>query len=91
MADLLRGMLLASGNDAAVDVALNTAGSEGAFVALMNRAARRLGAPTALGAAVMGRPPRPPPGQAHTTSTLVQGGLRALLAGGGVVLAASGG
>src|SRR5205807_7946274 len=43
VADLLRGMLLASGNDAAVDLAVNTAGSEGAFVALMNRAARRLG------------------------------------------------
>jgi D-alanyl-D-alanine carboxypeptidase (penicillin-binding protein 5/6) len=43
VADLLRGMLLASGNDAAVDLAVNSAGSEGAFVALMNRAARRLG------------------------------------------------
>jgi D-alanyl-D-alanine carboxypeptidase (penicillin-binding protein 5/6) len=41
--DLLRGMLLASGNDAAVDLAVNTAGSVGGFVAEMNRAARQLG------------------------------------------------
>jgi serine-type D-Ala-D-Ala carboxypeptidase (penicillin-binding protein 5/6) len=43
VADLVRGMLLASGNDAAMDLAVNTAGSPGAFVALMNQAARRLG------------------------------------------------
>jgi D-alanyl-D-alanine carboxypeptidase (penicillin-binding protein 5/6) len=43
VSDLLRGMLLASGNDAAMDLAVNTTGSSGAFVALMNQAARRLG------------------------------------------------
>ena len=43
VADLLRGMLLASGNDAAMDVAVNTSGSVGAFVAQMNRSARGLG------------------------------------------------
>lgn len=43
VADLLRGMLLASGNDAAMDLAVNTAGSVGSFVAQMNRAARQLG------------------------------------------------
>ena len=43
VADLLRGMLLASGNDAAMDVAVNTSGSVGAFVAQMNRATRGLG------------------------------------------------
>jgi serine-type D-Ala-D-Ala carboxypeptidase (penicillin-binding protein 5/6) len=43
VADLLRGMLLASGNDAAVDLAVNTAGSVGGFVAEMNRTALRLG------------------------------------------------
>jgi D-alanyl-D-alanine carboxypeptidase (penicillin-binding protein 5/6) len=43
VADLLRGLLLGSGNDAAVDLAINTAGSEGAFVAMMNRSAQALG------------------------------------------------
>jgi serine-type D-Ala-D-Ala carboxypeptidase (penicillin-binding protein 5/6) len=43
VADLLRGLLLGSGNDAAVDLAINTGGSEGAFVAMMNRSARALG------------------------------------------------
>lgn len=43
VADLLRGLLLGSGNDAAADLAVNTAGSEGAFVAAMNRRARALG------------------------------------------------
>jgi D-alanyl-D-alanine carboxypeptidase len=43
LADLLRGMLLASGNDAAVALAHHVAGSEPAFVRLMNRRARALG------------------------------------------------
>jgi len=41
--DLLYGLLLASGNDAAVTLAVAAAGSEDAFVAQMNRAAHRLG------------------------------------------------
>ncbi len=41
--DLLRGLLLASANDAAVTLAQGVAGSEGAFVRVMNREARRLG------------------------------------------------
>ena len=41
--DLLRGLLLASANDAAVTLAEGVAGSEAAFVRLMNREARRLG------------------------------------------------
>lgn len=40
--DLLHGMLLPSGNDAAMELAEVTAGSEPGFVALMNREARRL-------------------------------------------------
>ena len=39
--DLLRGLLLESGNDAAVTLAKGVAGSERAFVRLMNRRARR--------------------------------------------------
>lgn len=43
VADLLRGLLLASGNDAAVDLAANTTGSVASFVAQMNRRASQLG------------------------------------------------
>jgi D-alanyl-D-alanine carboxypeptidase (penicillin-binding protein 5/6) len=41
--DLLRGLLIESGNDAAMTLAEGVAGSEGAFVRMMNRRARRLG------------------------------------------------
>ncbi|MGI9021591.1 MAG: D-alanyl-D-alanine carboxypeptidase family protein [Solirubrobacterales bacterium] len=41
--DLLYGLLLASGNDAAQTLAVAVSGSEDAFVAAMNRAAARLG------------------------------------------------
>jgi D-alanyl-D-alanine carboxypeptidase (penicillin-binding protein 5/6) len=41
--DLLYGLLLASGNDAAVTLADAVSGSEASFVARMNRTARRLG------------------------------------------------
>lgn len=41
--DLLRGLLLPSGNDAAMALAVGVAGSERAFVELMNARAQRLG------------------------------------------------
>ena len=41
--ELLLGLLLSSGNDAALALAEYTAGSEGAFVQLMNRKAQELG------------------------------------------------
>jgi D-alanyl-D-alanine carboxypeptidase (penicillin-binding protein 5/6) len=41
--DLLRGLVVASGNDAAIALAEEVAGSEEAFVALMNQRARELG------------------------------------------------
>jgi D-alanyl-D-alanine carboxypeptidase (penicillin-binding protein 5/6) len=41
--DLLRGLLVYSGNDAAMTLANGVAGSEGAFVRMMNRRARELG------------------------------------------------
>jgi D-alanyl-D-alanine carboxypeptidase (penicillin-binding protein 5/6) len=41
--DLLRGLFLASGNDAAETLAIGTAGSTAAFVRLMNQRARSLG------------------------------------------------
>lgn len=41
--DLLYGLLLESGNDAAATIAVGVAGSEKRFVALMNRTARSLG------------------------------------------------
>lgn len=43
VSDLLRGLLLASGNDAAMALAIGVAGSEEAFVTLMNEHARKLG------------------------------------------------
>src|SRR5215207_2974317 len=43
VADLLRGLLMVSANDAAVTLALDVSGSKRAFVALMNRRARALG------------------------------------------------
>jgi D-alanyl-D-alanine carboxypeptidase (penicillin-binding protein 5/6) len=42
VADLLRGVLLASANDAAATLAEHVGGSQSAFVALMNRRAREL-------------------------------------------------
>jgi len=41
--DLLRGLVIASGNDAAIALAERVAGTEEAFVALMNQRARELG------------------------------------------------
>jgi D-alanyl-D-alanine carboxypeptidase (penicillin-binding protein 5/6) len=41
--DLLRGLVVASGNDAAIALAERVAGSEEAFVALMNQSAHELG------------------------------------------------
>jgi serine-type D-Ala-D-Ala carboxypeptidase (penicillin-binding protein 5/6) len=41
--DLLRGLIVASGNDAAIALAEGLAGSEGAFAARMNEEARALG------------------------------------------------
>ena len=41
--ELLKGLIIASGNDAAVALAEHTAGSEEAFAALMNEHSRRLG------------------------------------------------
>jgi D-alanyl-D-alanine carboxypeptidase (penicillin-binding protein 5/6) len=41
--DLLRGLMIQSGNDAAVALAEAVAGDEGAFVTLMNREAERMG------------------------------------------------
>src|SRR5271170_1151334 len=41
--DLLRGLLIASGNDAAIALAEGVAGSEASFAALMNKRARELG------------------------------------------------
>lgn len=41
--ELLHGLVVQSGNDAAITLALNIAGSEAGFVDLMNREAKRLG------------------------------------------------
>jgi D-alanyl-D-alanine carboxypeptidase (penicillin-binding protein 5/6) len=65
--DLLYAMLVESGNDAAMAVAVHVAGSKKAFVALMNRRARELGMQSTRFASVHGLPPDP--GQAHDVST----------------------
>src|SRR5690606_33671323 len=44
LADLIHGLLLRSGNDAAIAIAEHIAGTEDDFVHLMNRRARELGA-----------------------------------------------
>jgi len=41
--DLLRGMIVDSGNDAAIMLAVNIAGSEAGFVGMMNQEAKRMG------------------------------------------------
>jgi D-alanyl-D-alanine carboxypeptidase (penicillin-binding protein 5/6) len=41
--ELLRGMIVDSGNDAAVTLAINIAGSEAGFVDMMNQEAKRMG------------------------------------------------
>jgi serine-type D-Ala-D-Ala carboxypeptidase (penicillin-binding protein 5/6) len=41
--DLVRGLIVHSGNDAAIALAISIAGNEGDFVAQMNREAKRLG------------------------------------------------
>jgi serine-type D-Ala-D-Ala carboxypeptidase (penicillin-binding protein 5/6) len=41
--DLLRGLIIQSGNDAAIALAISVAGTESEFVARMNREAKRLG------------------------------------------------
>ncbi len=41
--DLLRGLIVQSGNDAAIALAIAVAGNEGEFIARMNREAKRLG------------------------------------------------
>ncbi|MBN4095053.1 MULTISPECIES: D-alanyl-D-alanine carboxypeptidase family protein [Methylobacterium] len=43
MADLLRGLIVQSGNDAAITIAENMAGSEEAFAGLMNQRAKEIG------------------------------------------------
>jgi D-alanyl-D-alanine carboxypeptidase (penicillin-binding protein 5/6) len=56
VADLLRGMVVQSGNDAAIALAEAVAGSEEAFVGLMNRQAERLGLANTRFANATGKP-----------------------------------
>ncbi|HZN85492.1 MAG TPA: D-alanyl-D-alanine carboxypeptidase family protein [Burkholderiales bacterium] len=70
--ELIRGVVVQSGNDAALALAESLAGSEDAFVALMNREAERLGMRQTSFANATGAPA---PGHASTAGDL------ALLAG----------
>ena len=54
--ELLRGLIVQSGNDAAVTLALNIAGSETGFVDMMNKEAKRLGMNNTHFANADGRP-----------------------------------
>ena len=56
VADLLKGMIVDSGNDAAVALAEAVAGSEAAFVDLMNKQALRLGLSSTRFANASGKP-----------------------------------
>jgi D-alanyl-D-alanine carboxypeptidase (penicillin-binding protein 5/6) len=56
VAELIRGMIVQSGNDACIALAEMIAGSEDAFVALMNREAERLGLKNTRYANVTGLP-----------------------------------
>jgi D-alanyl-D-alanine carboxypeptidase (penicillin-binding protein 5/6) len=56
VAELIRGMIVQSGNDACIALADAIAGSEDAFVALMNREAERLGLKNTRYANVTGLP-----------------------------------
>ena len=62
--DLLQGMIIQSGNDAAVALAEFVAGSEDSFADLMNRKARRLG----LADTVFSNSTGMPNGQHHSTT-----------------------
>ena len=54
--ELLRGLIVQSGNDAAITLALNIAGSEAGFVDMMNKEAKRLGMNNTHFANVVGYP-----------------------------------
>lgn len=54
--DLISGVIVSSGNDAAVTLATNIAGTQEAFVSLMNHAARTLGMTNTHFSNVMGLP-----------------------------------
>ncbi len=43
MSDLLRGLIVQSGNDAAITIAENMAGTEDSFAGLMNQRAKAIG------------------------------------------------
>jgi D-alanyl-D-alanine carboxypeptidase (penicillin-binding protein 5/6) len=74
--DLLQGLVVQSGNDAAIALAEAVAGSEGEFVALMNREAVRLGlAGTRFGNA-NGEPAREHYSTARDLATLTQALIR---------------
>ncbi|MDR2124366.1 MAG: D-alanyl-D-alanine carboxypeptidase [Desulfovibrio sp.] len=68
LSDLLRGMAVASGNDAAVAAAQHVAGSEQSFVRLMNRKAKALGMTRSVFKNVHGLPAR---GQHSTARDLL--------------------
>lgn len=77
--NLLKAVAIAGANDAAVAVAEYVAGSEAAFVDLMNEWARQLGMENSRFANSHGLPPAPGEGEAKTTAADIAKAARALI------------
>jgi D-alanyl-D-alanine carboxypeptidase (penicillin-binding protein 5/6) len=76
VAELLRGMIILSGNDAAIALAEALAGSEEAFVELMNREARRMSLANTHFANASGKPAADHRASARDIATLAQALIR---------------
>lgn len=72
LSDLLRGMVVQSGNDATVALAEHLAGSESGFVAMMNAEAQRLGMTATHFANATGMPHEDHYTTAHDIATLMR-------------------
>lgn len=77
--NLLKAVAIAGANDAAVAVAEYIAGSEAAFVEMMNQRARELGMENSRFANSHGLPPGPGEGEAKTTAADMAKAARALI------------
>jgi len=78
--ELLKAVAIAGANDAAVAVAEHIAGTESAFVAMMNARAQELGMADSRFANAHGLPPAEGEGEAYTTAHDIAVAARALIA-----------
>lgn len=74
--ELLRGLIVQSGNDAAITLALHIAGSEAGFVDMMNKEAKRLGMHNTRFANPVGLPDAQHYSSAHDLALLAAATLR---------------